>query len=143
MSIEGKKSGETRGWCTSSLEDYAKIDPECEQRTIAFIRRKAEAGTPFYAAYWPMMSGFIPSPEKTTVARTLLADGFTKVDAFLGKLMDELTELGIAENAVVTPTRRSISTRSRSTRWSTSTSKSRGTASTPTDPEQGAHPALR
>jgi arylsulfatase len=100
MSIEGSKGGETLEWKSSSLEDYSAIDPECEQRTLEFIRRNAKEGKPFYAAYWPMMTAFIPNPMKTTVARSLLGDGFTTVDAFLGKVMDELNELGIAENTV-------------------------------------------
>ena len=101
MSIEGKKGGETLEWKSSSLEDYSAIDPECERRSLDFIRSHAEGDEPFYLAYWPMMTAFIPNPQKTTVARTLLADGFTRVDAFLGQVMDQLTELGIAENTVV------------------------------------------
>jgi len=101
MSIEGKKDGETLEWKSSSLEDYSQIDPECEKRSLEFIRSNAGSETPFYLAYWPMMTAFIPNPMKTTVARSLLGDGFTKVDAFLGQLMDTLTELGIAENTVV------------------------------------------
>ncbi|MBG7606089.1 MAG: sulfatase-like hydrolase/transferase, partial [Actinobacteria bacterium] len=101
MSMEGTKGGETLEWKSSSLEDYSAIDPTCEQRTLDFIRRNAEAGKPFYAAYWPMLTAFIPTPTKSTVARSVLADGFKKVDAFLGTLMDQLNELGIAENTVV------------------------------------------
>ena len=101
MSMEGTKGGETREWKSSSLPDYNAIDPECERRSVDFIRRNAEADQPFYLAYWPNMTAFIPNPEKTTVARTLLAEGFGSVDAFLGTLMDELTTLGIAENTIV------------------------------------------
>ena len=101
MSMEGTKDGDMLEWKSSSLEDYDAIDPECEKRSLAFIRRNAENKQPFYLAYWPMMTGFIPNPRKTTVARSLLGDGFTNVDAFIGQVMDELTELGIAENTIV------------------------------------------
>jgi arylsulfatase len=101
MSMEGTKGGETLEWKSSSLPDYNAIDPECERRGVDFIRRNAEAERPFYMAYWPNMTAFIPNPEKTTVARTLLAEGFKNVDAFLGTLMDELDALGIAENTIV------------------------------------------
>ena len=100
-SMEGTKGGETLEWKSSDPEDYNAIDPECETRTLDFIRRNAEAERPFYAAYWPSMTSFLPNFQKMTPARSLLADGFQSVDAFLGRLMDELTELGIAENTVV------------------------------------------
>jgi arylsulfatase len=101
MSMEGTKGGEMLEWKSSSLEDYNAIDPECEKRSLEFIRRNAEAGEPFYLAYWPSMTAFIPNPLKATPARSILAEGFASVDAFLGQVMDELTELGIAENTIV------------------------------------------
>ena len=102
MTLEGTKEGETLEWKTSSVEDYYSIDPECQKRAHDFIRRNAESGTPFYAAYWPNMVSFIPMPDKSTVARGVLAEGFTTfVDPFLGNLMDQLNELGIAENTLV------------------------------------------
>ncbi len=101
MSMEGTKDGEMLEWKSSSLPDYNAIDPECEKRTLAFIERNAEENTPFYVAYWPSLTAFIPSPKKTTVARGLLAEGFVRLDAFLGEVMDTLTRLGIAENTVV------------------------------------------
>ena len=101
MTLEGKKGEEAREWGSSALDEYNAIDPECEKRTLDFIRRNAEAGKPFYAAYWPNMVAFIPNPQKTTVARGLLAEGFKGVDAFLGTLMEQLRELGIEENTVV------------------------------------------
>jgi arylsulfatase len=101
MSMEAKKGEEALEWKSSSLEDYSAIDPECERRSLDFIRRNAEEGSPFYLAYWPMLTPFIPNPKKSTVARGVLAEGFQSVDAFLGSLMDLLKELGIAENTVV------------------------------------------
>ncbi len=101
MAIEGRKGEPGREWGTTSHEDYLKFDPECEKRTIAFIRANAKAEKPFYVAYWPNMTSFLPSPKKVTVSRGVLGDGFTSVDAFIGKLMDELTSLGIAENTLV------------------------------------------
>ena len=101
MSMEGKKGGETLEWKSSDLQEYNAIDPECEKRVLDFIRRNAADKKPFYAAYWPNMTAFIPGPVKTTVARSLEAEGFTKVDAFIGQVMDELKSLGIAENTVV------------------------------------------
>ena len=101
LTMEGTKGGDMLEWKSTSLQDYNAIDPECEKRTLAFIEKNAEEKNPFYVAYWPAMTAFIPNPQKKTPARSLLADGFTQVDAFLGELMDTLTSLGIAENTVV------------------------------------------
>jgi arylsulfatase A-like enzyme len=101
MSMEGTKDGEMLEWKSSSLEDYNQIDPECEKRSLAFIRKNAAEKKPFYLAYWPLLTAFIPNPVKKTVSRGILGDAFQAVDAFIGTVMDELTDLGIAENTVV------------------------------------------
>ena len=101
MSMEGKKGEQGREWKSSSVEDFDAIDPECEKRINAFINRNAKEEKPFYVAYWPNMLGFIPHPMKATVARSLEAEGFKGVDAYIGKVMDQLQELGIAENTLV------------------------------------------
>ena len=68
-----------------------------------FIRRNAEADKPFYVAWWPMLTSFIPSPEEEDrLARGLYTDDMQyNVDAFIGELMDELERLGIAENTLL------------------------------------------
>jgi len=101
MTLEGRKGEEASEWGSSDLGEYMAIDPECEKRTLEFIKKNADDKKPFYVAYWPNMTAFIPNPVKTTVSRGLLAEGYTTVDNFLGQLMDTLNELGIAENTVV------------------------------------------
>ncbi len=100
--IEGRKGEPGKEWGDTTHETYLKVDPECHKRTLAFIRKNAGAQKPFYVAYWPNMTSFIPSPKKVTVARGLYPDGFTaNVDNFIGKVMDELKKLGIAENTLL------------------------------------------
>jgi arylsulfatase A-like enzyme len=101
MTLEGRKGEEASEWGSSDLGEYMAIDPECEKRTLDFIKKNADEEKPFYVAYWPNMTAFIPNPVKQTVSRGLLAEGFTTVDNFLGQLMDTLNELGISENTVV------------------------------------------
>lgn len=101
LTIEGKKGGMGREWGGTGIEDYRAIDPECEKRTIEFIRKNAESRKPFYVAYWPLMIGLIADAKKETIARSLLSEGFKKVDAFLGTVMEELKALGIAENTLL------------------------------------------
>ena len=100
---EGTKGGETLQWRDNSYETYEAIDPEAQKRTMEFIERNAKAGKPFYVANWPMMSTFLPTrPKNCSVARAMLQDGLQcNVDVFVGRLLDKLEELGIAENTLV------------------------------------------
>ena len=100
--IEGKKRELGKEWMDDSKESYDKFDPETKVRALDFIRRNAAAKKPFYVAWWPMMTSFIPSPQKLTQSRGLYTDNMQyNVDAFIGELMDELQELGIAENTLL------------------------------------------
>jgi arylsulfatase len=102
QTAEGKKGGETLQWGDNSHENYMKIDPEAQRRTLEFIERNAKAGKPFYIANWPMLTSFIPNPKKCSQSRSLLQDALQcNIDPFIGKLMAKLKELGIAENTLV------------------------------------------
>ena len=101
FTLDGKKGEQVKEWGKPTHEDYLKVDAECEKRTIAFIRENAEKDNPFFVYYSPQMLSFIASPQKTTPNRSLLGDNFTRVDAFIGEVMDELKALGIAENTLL------------------------------------------
>jgi arylsulfatase A-like enzyme len=100
--LEGTKGGETREWCGTTAECYKKFDIEAEKRALDFIRRNAESGKPFYTAWWPLFTGFLPDPMKTTPQRGLVGEAYHKnLDPTIGRLMETLHELGIAENTLV------------------------------------------
>jgi arylsulfatase len=100
--LEGKKGEPGLEWRDTSKEAYDALDPETKVRALDFIRRNAADNKPFYVAWWPQMTSFIPSPQKLTPARGLYSDAIQyNVDAFIGQLMDELEELGIAENTLL------------------------------------------
>jgi arylsulfatase len=101
LNLEGRKGEEVSEWGTVSHDDYLAMDPECERRTLQFIRKNAGDKKPFFVCYWPQMTSFIASPQKTTLGRSLLAEGFTQVDAFIGQVMDELRSLGIEDNTLL------------------------------------------
>jgi len=61
---EGKKGEKARQWGDNSHENYLKIDPEAQRRTLEFIERNAKAGKPFFVANWPNLTSFIPNPKK-------------------------------------------------------------------------------
>ena len=99
---EGTKGGKTLQWGDNTHENYLKIDPEAQRRTLEFIERNTKAGKPFYIANWPNLTSFIPNPEKCSLSRSILQDGLQcNIDPFVGKVMAKLKELGIAENTLV------------------------------------------
>jgi arylsulfatase len=99
---EGKKGEKARQWGDNSHENYMKIDPEAQRRTLEFIERNAKAGKPFYIANWPMLNSFLPQPEKCSISRSNLQAGLEcNIDPFIDKLLAKLRELGIAENTLV------------------------------------------
>ncbi|MHC4743751.1 MAG: sulfatase-like hydrolase/transferase [Planctomycetota bacterium] len=101
MAIEGKKGQPGREWGKPTGEWYDKMDAESEKRTLNFIRKNAAAGKPFFVEYWPNFMNFLkPDMPKKTVSGGKVAEGYQKLDAFVGKLMDELKQLGIAENTL-------------------------------------------
>ena len=101
LTLDGKKGEQVKEWGLPTHEDYLKVDAECEKRTIDFIRKNADGEKPFFVYYSPQQTSFIPSPQKFTQGRAMLGEGFTKVDAFIGVVMDELIALGIAENTLL------------------------------------------
>ena len=102
MIAEGKKGEKARQWKDNTHDTYVKIDPEAQKRTLEFIERSAKAGKPFYVANWPNLTSFRPVVKKWSQARSLLQDGLQcNIDPFIGKVIDKLKELGIAENTLV------------------------------------------
>ena len=102
MAIEGRKGEQGKEWGAPTVESYEEMDPECEKRTLDFIRRNARAGKPFFVEYWPNLLTLIKAyPKKTTQAGTMVSEEMQALDAFVGELMKELKTLGIAENTLV------------------------------------------
>ncbi|TWU04148.1 Arylsulfatase precursor [Symmachiella macrocystis] len=102
MAIEGRKGEQGKEWETPTNESYRKMDPECEKRTVDFIRKNAKAGKPFFVEYWPNLLNLIKTyPKKSTQAGTMVSEEMQYLDAFVGDLMQELKRLGIAENTLV------------------------------------------
>ena len=99
--IEGKKGEQGKEWCGTSNECYEKVDRESEKRTLEFIQKNAKAGKPFFVSYWPNFLNFLaPEMPKRSVSGLKVAGSFPAIDAFIGKMMEELKTLGIAENTL-------------------------------------------
>ncbi len=101
MNIEGKKGEQGREWCGNSNECFEKLDDEAEKRTLAFIERNAASKQPFFVAFWPNMLNFLsPEMPKKTVSGLKVPGALSVLDARIGRIMDKLQELGIAENTL-------------------------------------------
>jgi arylsulfatase len=101
MNIEGRKGEQGKEWCGTSNECYQKLDAEAEKRTLEFIRKNAQAGKPFFVEYWPNFLNFLaPEIPKRSLSGLKVPGAFQQLDAFVGTLMEELKELGIAENTL-------------------------------------------
>ncbi len=103
MALEGTKKGKTLQWGDNSPKTYGRFDAEAQRRTLEFIKRNAKAGKPFFVQHNPMM--IMPTftkPRKVSIARSMLQDGLQGiVDPFVGRLVETLQTLGIAENTLI------------------------------------------
>jgi len=102
FALEGTKGGPVREFGRApNHDDYTKLDPEMQKRTIDFIRKNAAAKKPFYVDYWPLATSFLGFPNRLTASGGLPQEAFARLDAWIGSLMTELKTLGIAENTLV------------------------------------------
>ena len=100
--LEGKKGGPVKEYLnTSKIENWYQAMAEADSRTLAFIDKNAAAKKPFFISLWPQGTAFLPYPEKKTVSAGFPQEGLARLDVFIGKLMDKLKKLGIAENTLV------------------------------------------
>ncbi|MGH7382494.1 MAG: sulfatase-like hydrolase/transferase [Candidatus Methylomirabilales bacterium] len=101
--IEGKKGEQGKEWgATQTPEDYAALDVESEKRALAFMRQSATAKKPFYVAWWPLWTSFIPDPKKVSLQRGLVGEAYEKaLDPMAGRLMEFLKAQGLAENTLI------------------------------------------
>ena len=102
--LEGKKGELAREWRDGSqeLQDYKDFDIESRKRALGFIKRSTEAKKPFYVAWWPLYTPFIPDPKKVTLQRGLVAESYMRViEPDIAELRKTLEELGIAENTLI------------------------------------------
>lgn len=100
--LEGKKGEQATEWCGTTNECYKKFDAEAQKRALGFMTRQAAAKKPFYVAWWPLMTSFLPDPQKTTLQRGHVGEAYHKnLDPAVGQLMQTLRKLGIAENTLV------------------------------------------
>jgi arylsulfatase len=102
MDIEGKKGGKARETLPPTLENYRKISEMHQEKSLDYIRRKANDKKPFYLAYWPNVYDLVrEGQEFTTSNGTAFAQNIVRLDRHIGEILDELEKQGISENTLV------------------------------------------
>ena len=103
--LEGTKGGKTfERLPPPKISNYWDIETQCQDRTLAFIKKSADAKKPFYISYQPILLSFAPdarNPVKLTANKNALQEGLVKIDAFIARLRKQLEEQGLAENTLI------------------------------------------
>jgi arylsulfatase len=101
--MEGRKGEPARNVKVYDLDSRRLIDSELTERTRAFMRRQAKAGTPFFA-YVPLTHlhyPTLPHPEFAGKSGAGdFADSMVEMDHRVGQILDEVDALGIAQRTV-------------------------------------------
>jgi arylsulfatase len=86
-----------------NLDYRPLIDRDLTDRAIDFMRRQAEADTPFFV-YLPYTATHFPTlPHPDFVDRSgngLWADLLMQIDSYTGELLDAIDDLGVADNTI-------------------------------------------
>jgi arylsulfatase A-like enzyme len=99
-----KKGEEAKPVGTYDAEFRAGFDRKITDWTIDFMTRAHQEGKPFYLylPYTQVHNPVIPDPEYAgKTGRGTWPDILTQIDAFTGKVLDALDELGVADNTIV------------------------------------------
>jgi arylsulfatase len=101
--MAGRKNEESKKLRIYDLKERAAIDGELTNKSIEFMQRRAKANKPFFL-YLPYTQTHMPVlPHTDFKGKTRngnFADVLAQTDAYIGKLLDEVDKLGIAENTI-------------------------------------------
>lgn len=101
--VRAKKGQEPELVYPYSMEKYNTYDSEVADRVIDFIKRRAKTDQPFFVNFWGKGNHFWGAhPDfRDTPAGTNTSSQMVEHDYNTGRVLQALTELGIAENTLV------------------------------------------
>ena len=102
--LEGRKGQSVRELEQLTVAVRRDIDVEYMNRAKVFMKRSADAGTPFFLYFNHSMMHLptVPRSEfKGKTARGEWADCLLELDSDFGALLDYLKEIGVADNTIV------------------------------------------
>lgn len=102
--MEGTRNLKPEKKIAFDIEERKVIDKQVTEKTLRFIEKNAESNTPFFA-YVPLTATHyptLPSPEfEGASGNGSYADMLMQTDSYLGKMLDKLDELKIADDTIV------------------------------------------
>ncbi len=102
--MEGRKGEEPKKVRPYRLDYRPLIDKDLTDKAVDFIKRKAKSGKPFFV-YLPYTATHFPTLVHPEFAGKSgngpWADMLMQIDAYTGKILDTLDELGVSKNTIV------------------------------------------
>ncbi len=101
--MESRRGQEPKNVKVYDLKARAAIDGEITDRAISYMRKQSKSGKPFFL-YLPYTLPHMPllvAPEFAGKTRNgEFADVLAQIDAYTGRLLDEIDRLGIRDNTI-------------------------------------------
>ncbi len=101
--MEAHKGEEPKKLRVYNLKERALIDKELTDRSIDFMQRQVDAGKPFFL-FLPYTQTHMPvSPHPDFKGKTRngeFADVLAQIDAYVGRLLDQVDRLEIRDNTI-------------------------------------------
>ncbi|MBS1824865.1 MAG: arylsulfatase [Acidobacteria bacterium] len=101
--MESKRGEEPKNVKVYDLKARAAIDAEITDRAIAYLRRNAKSSKPFFLflPYTQPHMPILPAPEFAGKTRNgEFADVLAQMDAYTGRLLDEMDRLNLRDNTI-------------------------------------------
>ncbi|MGH7177837.1 MAG: arylsulfatase [Tepidisphaeraceae bacterium] len=102
--MEGRKGGKSTKLKVYGKTERQEIDPELASRTIDFMKRCVSDGKPFFV-YVPITQPHMPTECGKAFAGETghgpFADMLAEMDDSVGRILDAISELKIADNTIV------------------------------------------
>ena len=89
---------------TWTQKKYREMNELYQKNAVEQLRSLARQDKPFFLNYWPMFPITFVQEHKSeynTLNGGTMADSLVEMDEWIGRILDEVEELGIAENTVV------------------------------------------
>jgi arylsulfatase len=101
--MEGRKGTEVKEIRVYNTKERTLIDKDLTDKSINFMQRQVKAGKPFflYLPYTQVHMPTLPHPDfKGKTKNGDFADVLAQMDAYVGRLLDEVDRLGIRDNTI-------------------------------------------
>ncbi len=102
--MQGRKGEEPKEVKLFDHQERRLIDDELTEKTIDFMQRSVKANKPFFAyvPYTMVHHPMLPHPDFDGKSKNgVWGDVLMQIDAYTGRLLDEVDKLGIADNTIV------------------------------------------